>query len=271
MSAQDAKRRRADSTAAALSKPFRSPFRATPGKPNRDSQDQPSDLGRTQVDHAASPLKVSHVPRARNPPPFPYKRQQGVVALPSRSSATSDTQLEIAALVKAQRQLKNKLHSLSEELHLCEQARKIEHAPLEAGSGGGEVDGELLRLTERWKAASRQAAEELFGSAKDKINRMGGPQAWKEMQEKQQEFQNEFNAGFGQDREGEMDGDDGRSDTDRGAEIELETQNEIEARGGNDASEDSNDNEFTMSMMLRSLNIELEVIGYSKEYQMWID
>jgi Swi5-dependent recombination DNA repair protein 1 len=170
MSAQDAKRRRAASTAAALSKPFRSPFRATPGKPNRDSQDQPSDLGRTQLDETAYPQKVSRVPRARDPPTFPYKRQQGV-NLSSRSPDTSDIQLEIAALVKAQRQLKNKLHSLTEELHLCEQAHKIERHPSEASSDGGEVDGELLRLTERWKAASRQAAEELFGSAKDKINR----------------------------------------------------------------------------------------------------
>ncbi|ELR06556.1 hypothetical protein VC83_07496 [Pseudogymnoascus destructans] len=263
MSAQDAKRRRADSTAAALSRPFRSPFRATPGKPSGDSQGQPSDLGRTQLDQTASP-------KARGPSSFPYKRQQGV-GLSSRSPDTSDTQLEIAALVKAQRQLKNKLHVLTEELHLCEQAYKIEHGPSEAGSSGGEVDSELLRLTERWKSASRQAAEELFGSAKDKINRMGGPQAWKEMQEKQQEFQNEFNAGFEQDSRGEMDDCDGRSDTDAGADIELETQNERKARGGGDDAEDLNDHEFTMSMMLRSLNVEPEVIGYSKEHQMWID
>lgn len=72
--------------------------------------------------------------------------------------------------------------------------------------------------------------------------RMGGPQAWKEMQEKQLEFQNEFNAGFGQDRRGEMDGDDGRSDTDIRADIELETENEREARGGDAADEDLNDN-----------------------------
>ncbi|KFZ14445.1 hypothetical protein V502_06043 [Pseudogymnoascus sp. VKM F-4520 (FW-2644)] len=241
MSAQDAKRRRADSTAAALSKPFRSPFRTTAVKSNRDSQEQPSDLGRTQLEQRASPLKVSHVPRARNPPPFPYKRQQGV-NISSTPSDNSDSQLEIASLVKAQRQLKNKLHSLKEELHLCEQAHKIEHDPLETGPDGKEVDGELLRLTERWKSASRQAAEELFGSAKDKINRMGGPQAWKEMQERQQEFQNEFNAGFAQGGPGEIDGYDGRSDTDTRADIELETQNEREARGGDDAPEDLNDN-----------------------------
>lgn len=170
MSAQDAKRRRADSTAAALSKPFRSPFRSLAVKPNRDSQDQPSGIGRTQLGQTTSPQKVSHVPGARNPPPFPYKRQQGV-SLPSRSSDTSDGQSEIAALLKTQRQLKNKLHSLAEELHLFEQAYKIEHDRPKPGSEGGEVDSELLRLTEGWKLASRQAAEELFGSAKDKINR----------------------------------------------------------------------------------------------------
>ena len=73
--------------------------------------------------------------------------------------------------MNAQNQLKKKLHCLTEELCLTEQAHKIENDPLEIRSDGGVVDGELLRLTETWKAASRQAAEELFGSAKDKINR----------------------------------------------------------------------------------------------------
>lgn len=70
--------------------------------------------------------------------------------------------------------------------------------------------------------------------------RMGGPQAWKEMQEKQQEFQNEFNAGFSQGGNGEMDGYDGTDGS--GADIEVETQNEREARGGDDVPEDLNDN-----------------------------
>jgi hypothetical protein len=38
-----------------------------------------------------------------------------------------------------------------------------------------------------------------------------------------------------------MDDNDGRSDTDTGANIELETHNEREARGGNDDAEDLND------------------------------
>jgi hypothetical protein len=72
--------------------------------------------------------------------------------------------------------------------------------------------------------------------------RMGGPQAWKEMQEKQRVFQNEFNTGFAQDCSGEMDDHDEKSDTDTGADIEQETLNEREARGGNDDSEDMSDN-----------------------------
>lgn len=170
MSAQDAKRRRADSTAAALSRPFRSPFRATAVKSNIESQEQLGSSGGTQLNQTASPRKVSNVPRARNPPPFPYKRHQGV-SLSSRSSDTSISHLETVSLVNAQQKLKNKLHCLTEELSLAEQAHKIEHDLSETGSDGNEMNGDLLHLTEKWKSASRQAAEELFGGAKDRINR----------------------------------------------------------------------------------------------------
>jgi Swi5-dependent recombination DNA repair protein 1 len=50
-----------------------------------------------------------------------------------------------------------------------------------------------VELIEKWKGASRQAAEELFGKVRDRVNRMGGPRAWKAMQKKQAEFQNKWN------------------------------------------------------------------------------
>lgn len=72
--------------------------------------------------------------------------------------------------------------------------------------------------------------------------RMGGPQAWKEMQEKQKEFQMEFNSGFAQDCSIEMGDDNGTGGTDTGVDFELETENERVARREDDTVEDLNDN-----------------------------
>lgn len=40
-------------------------------------------------------------------------------------------------------------------------------------------DEDLQVLIDRWRTASRAAAEELFGSTRDRVNRMGGVGAWK--------------------------------------------------------------------------------------------
>jgi Swi5-dependent recombination DNA repair protein 1 len=33
------------------------------------------------------------------------------------------------------------------------------------------VDGELVELINKWKSASRQASEEMFGTVRDRVNR----------------------------------------------------------------------------------------------------
>ncbi|KAH0564942.1 hypothetical protein GP486_001662 [Trichoglossum hirsutum] len=76
-------------------------------------------------------------------------------------------------LLKEERYLERELRELKSELDTIEQARKIETK--------GE-DEELVGLIEKWKGAARTAAEEVFGRVSDRVNRMGGPAAWKEMQ-----------------------------------------------------------------------------------------
>lgn len=41
-------------------------------------------------------------------------------------------------------------------------------------------DEDLQVLIDKWRTASRAAAEELFGSTRDRVNRMGGVGAWRE-------------------------------------------------------------------------------------------
>jgi Swi5-dependent recombination DNA repair protein 1 len=62
------------------------------------------------------------------------------------------------------------LREVKEELDAAEQARKIETESRKKDPEG-EIDGELVELIEKWKGASRQAAEELFGKVRDRVNK----------------------------------------------------------------------------------------------------
>lgn len=48
-------------------------------------------------------------------------------------------------------------------------------------------DEDLQVLIDRWRTASRAAAEELFGSTRDRVNRMGGVGAWKQREKEAKE------------------------------------------------------------------------------------
>jgi hypothetical protein len=62
------------------------------------------------------------------------------------------------------------LREVKEELEQAEQARKIERESRKKGLNG-DVDGDLVVLVEKWRGASRLAAEELFGKVRDRVNR----------------------------------------------------------------------------------------------------
>jgi len=184
---------------------------------------------------------------------------------------------DFAPLLRAQRELEKQLREIKEELDTAEQARKIE-AESAKKDPDGEIDEELVGLIEKWKAASRQAAEELFGKVRDRVNRMGGPRAWKEMQKKQQEFQNSWD----QEEQTKNDSDEESEETnhvekrDLYAEYDFEPETENEksqrAKGVGDTGElPGQEDEFTIAMMLRTLNVDLDIIGYDREQQRWTD
>ncbi len=62
------------------------------------------------------------------------------------------------------------MREVKEELEQAEQARKIERESRKKGLNG-DVDGDLVVLVEKWRGASRLAAEELFGKVRDRVNR----------------------------------------------------------------------------------------------------
>lgn len=89
---------------------------------------------------------------------------------------------EVARLLKEQREIEKELRQTKDELDAAEQAGKIERDSkkwvekkkeegMKPVNWDQEVDGELRELVEKWKGASRLAAEELFGKVIDRINR----------------------------------------------------------------------------------------------------
>lgn len=53
-------------------------------------------------------------------------------------------------------------------------------------------DDDLVILIDKWRTASRAAAEELFGSTRDRVNRMGGVGAWKERERESKDRQKKW-------------------------------------------------------------------------------
>lgn len=130
-------------------------------------------------------------------------------------------------------------------------------------------DDDLVALIEKWRTASRAAAEELFGITRDRVNRMGGVGAWqereKEAKQRQMKWdQEEIEAERVRVREARENGEIPQEEYDRFAEMEGDREIEEEKETFKNT-----DDSFTMDMMLKTLNIDLQLIGYNKEAQRW--
>ena len=85
---------------------------------------------------------------------------------------------EFVALQKQHSALLSQLSSFRQQLDIAQQAVKLTQS---------KQDIELQNLITKWKSTSRDAAEEVFRNARDKINRMGGVGAWRERTNKKPE------------------------------------------------------------------------------------
>jgi Swi5-dependent recombination DNA repair protein 1 len=176
MSTPAAKRRRIDVASQTLSKPFRSPFK-TPFKSPLKAP--PSTSTNTAQPSVSTPLKTStsnalpvlseKTPNLPSTTPNRTPRGKKTFSSPV-SAAVFNAEPDIVPLLKVQRELERQLREVKEELETAEQAWKIERESRKKDPDG-EVDGELVVLIEKWRGASRLAAEELFGKVRDRVNR----------------------------------------------------------------------------------------------------
>ena len=139
----------------------------------------------------------------------------------------------------------------------------------------------LAALSEKWRGAARLAADAVFASARDKVNQMGGVGAWRENEQERIEWRKGWD--------------------DKDWQIETSCTGSEAEEANSDAREDVSENQeggfwdnvndddvcfstflvttrtrlmcaqgFTIGMMLRSMNIDFNSIGYSEELQTWL-
>ncbi|EEP82236.1 predicted protein [Uncinocarpus reesii 1704] len=181
------------------------------------------------------------------------------------SPNTSYAQQRVTVLQKQLSSLHAQLSALRANLDTTAQALKIEQS---------NQDPEIEALVHKWRLVTREAAEELFASARDRVNRMGGVGVWREKMRQSKLRKAEWDTCGGADGGEDADG----SDVEREKEARRrEIEDGIDAGGRGDSdreeheSEKGDDETFTMDMMLKNLNIDLKMIGFDKENQRWID
>lgn len=178
MSTPQAKRRRLNDATNTLKKPFKSPFR-TPVKPSIGSDPPSSDppdistparstlyTNQVATPHTVSSALAPPKPTAAAAPPLQPRFVKPPASRPNGSTTSR------AAPVKAPSKpsLTRELIQLRNEIQILTQAHALATST---------KDEDLQVLVDKWRTASRAAAEELFGSTRDRVNRMGGVGAWK--------------------------------------------------------------------------------------------
>ncbi|OJD24370.1 hypothetical protein ACJ73_04266 [Blastomyces percursus] len=276
MSFHAAKRRRLDQATHTLSKPFKSPLR-------RQIQNTPAENGDEKADGVSKSIgaiddssnnttisaSAQHSPHTPRPASVAVKRPTTIPPIrpPTISAPSLRAPSELLTLQKQYSALTTRLANLRMDLDIVTQALKLEQ------SG---KDAELEMLVAKWKTASRKAAEELFVAAEERVKRMGGVKGWREDMRKAQERR----ARWDDDERGvggkdDMDSEEEEEVKRRIAEIEGEIEGVESRSDGKDGNgyqigESDEDESFTMDMMLKSLNIELDIIGFDKDTQQWV-
>lgn len=168
-SSYSTKRRRLNDASSALSRPFKSPLKAAirPEEAEGKTADASEDQHRENDPAAITDSSRLSTHPIRTPARKPTPKHS------SPDHLKKDPQF--FALQKQHSALLLQLSKLRQTLETAQQAVQIESSS---------TDAELETLITKWRLASREAAEEVFRGAKDRVNRMGGVGAWREQSRK---------------------------------------------------------------------------------------
>ncbi|KAF5857680.1 hypothetical protein ETB97_005437 [Aspergillus alliaceus] len=259
------KRRRVESAASALSKPFKSPLRRPlqvagtqhDAKPKEENNAPPNpSLNQQTVDRRNQPVASTSASlspdKTSTPSPLSLesrkRRADSNHLTPSKKPIFSDP--VILDLQKQQRALQSRLATLRSELDTAQQALRLESSA---------KDAELQSLIMKWRSVSQNAAEEVFAGAQERVARMGGMKGWRERMKNSNApwGQEEMESWYGSAEAEGVDIDEGELEARKAEMVEVCRK----SHDGDRESKDTEDEEFTMEYMLKTLNIDLKVIG----------
>ena len=150
------KRRRLNQGTAFLNKPFRSPLRPAPSNHNEQTSSPDAKLQANANHDLPSP-------RVTTP--------SDSIETPEKLHVSADSaKVEYKDLQKEYTALSLHLKKLSQSIDVAQQALQIEQS---------NEDVKLQSLISKWKAVAQDAAEKLFVGAKERIDQMGGVDAWR--------------------------------------------------------------------------------------------
>ncbi|KAL8869063.1 MAG: hypothetical protein Q9174_004553 [Haloplaca sp. 1 TL-2023] len=241
------KKRPRVSTPSALNKPFKTPLRTSskfaqiPSTPQLSLQNGSSQSSTTP---SLTPPNSSLETPAR--PPRRLCKSYG------RDSPTK-TSHGLDQLKKRHTALLNELSSLRANVETTNQALEIESS---------DTDAELEALIRKWKLVSRDAADGVFSIMKQKVDAMGGLKAWRKAEKERVEGLGRYHDEEKVPRDNEDDDEEGPTKKRRWA---------CEDGDRSDGQDEEESEEFTMEMMLKSLGIPLEKLGYDKVLENWIE
>lgn len=186
------KRRKLNDATAKLKKPFVSPMRSKKSvqpptnTPPRDTSNNvnsaypayiPSTLAHTiNAEYLISKDKPQIAAAKTSATPL---RKQHASAFSTQKKRKTDPEEQAAQ--KGITALESQIRRIQNELDAYKQAEALANST---------TDADLAELKEKWRLASQSAAEELFGSVKERVCRMGGAAAWREMEQKKHERAN---------------------------------------------------------------------------------
>jgi Swi5-dependent recombination DNA repair protein 1 len=248
-------KRRRLSAGSTLKKPFRSPLLNRPpgSTPAPQKFNLPAPPAPTTAEKCApltkeeTPIKpVSTAPPLRTPRPV----RRSLFQTPSADPELSAAQKQHSALLSQIRSAKQSWETVS-------QALTLEASP--------EGDEELRASIIKWRIAARAAAEALFGIAGDKVNAMGGPggDTWRRMVG----GSGGGGGGGGFQSWGWDEDEVKRGDEDEGGDEGIGGEDEKEA----EEAKRNDTEEWGMGLMLKTLGIPENMLGWDREGDCWKD
>lgn len=258
------KKRRLDAATKTLARPFKTPI--INKSANKDSASQqksfdfrskasPNLFSSSTSAKLPSKSESPYVPTATNviltPQSSPMRHKAPhLVATPSPALLSSSVRKdpEYAAAVAKSAVLNSDLRSLQQDIDTIIQATQL----LKSGQ-----DDRLELLVDKWRSASQGAADDVYARVRERVQRMGGVQAWRQGERDRMKD-------WGADEEAES----AQLVRDEDYEEYQQAKKEKERREKEEQLNDQEE-EYTMDMMLKTLNIDAKLIGYDADQLRW--